>query len=39
MNYNVPAIDARVKCLPRRPEYWSRNNPENFKQQVFGKDS
>lgn len=32
-----PAACAIVKCLPRKPECWSRNNPKNFKQQAFGR--
>jgi hypothetical protein len=38
MSCDAPATGARVRCLPRRPECWSRNNPENFKQ-VCGKGS
>jgi hypothetical protein len=31
------AAYARVKCLPRSLKYWSRSNPDNFKQQEFGE--
>ena len=34
MSCDAPATGARVRCLPRRPECWSRNNPRRFKQEL-----
>lgn len=33
------AARAGVKCVTRTPVCWSRNNSENFKQQVFREHS
>lgn len=34
-----PVVRAQAECLPRTPDCWSRNNPENFQQQVYGEHS